>query len=82
VEHRFGLVTVYAHNLRNLVEQGARVRRGTVIASVGKTGRTTGPNLHFEVRRDNIARNPFHYLPRRGEPAAVMAKQEPVPFGG
>ncbi|MEW6269617.1 MAG: M23 family metallopeptidase [Thermodesulfobacteriota bacterium] len=65
LSHEGGLTTVYAHNSKNLVKQGARVRRGGVIASVGRTGRTTGPNLHFEVRKDNRARDPLAYLPRK-----------------
>lgn len=63
IRHRNGLVSVYAHNQRNLVREGERVRRGTVIAEVGQTGRASGPHLHFEVRKDNQARNPLRYLP-------------------
>ena len=63
VEHGNGFVTVYAHNERNLAPAGQPVRRGQVIATVGETGRTTGANLHFEVRKDNVARNPLFFLP-------------------
>jgi lipoprotein NlpD len=63
VRHQRGYATVYAHNQENRVHNGARVGRGQRIGSVGETGRTTGPNLHFEIRRDNIARNPLYYLP-------------------
>lgn len=63
VRHRQGFSTVYAHNQVNLVRQGQRVRRGDTIARVGNTGHTSGANLHFEVRRDNIARNPATFLP-------------------
>ena len=63
VEHDGGFTTVYAHNDRNLVHTGARVSRGQRIATVGETGRATGPHLHFEIRKDNIARNPLYYLP-------------------
>ena len=61
--HDGGFATVYAHNARQHVRAGARVRRGDVIATVGRTGRTTGPNLHFEVRRDNVAYDPLALLP-------------------
>jgi murein DD-endopeptidase MepM/ murein hydrolase activator NlpD len=63
VRHRHGYVTVYAHNQRNLVQEGAIVRRGQRLAEVGQSGRATGPHLHFEVRKDNLARNPLRYLP-------------------
>lgn len=63
IRHRNGLVTVYAHNRRNLVAEGEWIRRGRVIAEVGQTGRASGPHLHFEVRKDNQARNPLRYLP-------------------
>ena len=63
VRHDAGLVTLYAHNSRLLVEEGARVRRGEAIARVGQTGRTTGPHLHFEVREGTRPRNPLLYLP-------------------
>lgn len=63
VEHPYGLNTVYAHNKKNLVHTGTRVPRGSVIALLGKTGRASGPNLHFEVRRGKVARNPMRYLP-------------------
>jgi murein DD-endopeptidase MepM/ murein hydrolase activator NlpD len=36
-----------------------------VIATVGESGQTSGPNLHFEIRKDNVARNPVFFLPAR-----------------
>lgn len=63
LRHPNGVVTVYAHNHRNWVKTGDRVRKGQVIASLGDSGRTSGPNLHFEVRSGNIARDPLGYLP-------------------
>lgn len=64
IEHASGYTTVYAHNDRNLVRKGARTRRGQKIATVGSTGREPGALLHFEVRKNNVARNPLYYLPR------------------
>jgi murein DD-endopeptidase MepM/ murein hydrolase activator NlpD len=63
LRHENGLVTLYAHNSRLLVDEGAHVRRGEPIARVGQTGRTTGPHLHFEVRDGTRPRNPLLYLP-------------------
>jgi murein DD-endopeptidase MepM/ murein hydrolase activator NlpD len=66
IRHDDSYATVYAHNQRNLVSEGARVACGQQIGEIGRSGRTTGANLHFEVRRDNVAQNPLAYLP---EPA-------------
>ena len=65
VDHGEGYVTVYAHNRANGVATGAIVRQGDVIAEVGDSGDASAPSLHFEVRKDNIARNPLHFLPPR-----------------
>lgn len=65
LEHDDGLATVYAHNERNLVRAGERVRRGQIIARLGQSGRVTGPNLHFEVRHENVALDPLLLLPAR-----------------
>jgi len=62
IRHAEGLVTVYAHNRRNLVQEGVEVRRGQVIAEVGHTGRTTGNHLHFEVRKGETPKNPLKYV--------------------
>jgi len=65
VEHEGGFVTVYAHNLENLVEIGDRVAAGTIIGTVGRSGRVTGPHLHFEIRHEGMVYNPLHLLPTR-----------------
>ena len=63
VRHGNGYASVYAHNSAHYVKQGQTVKQGQRIAAVGKTGRTTGPNLHFEIRRHNKAQNPLKLLP-------------------
>ena len=65
IDHGDGYATVYAHNRTNLVKTGAVVRQGEVVAEVGETGDSSQPNLHFEVRQQNVARNPVYYLPAR-----------------
>lgn len=70
VRHSDNYVTVYGHNSRILVSEGSSVARGQAIAQVGTSGRTTGPNLHFEVRYDNHAYNPLSYLAPPG-PAPI-----------
>lgn len=64
VKHANGYHTVYAHNSKNFVKKGQKVSQGEVIGKVGSTGRSTGPHLHFEIRRKNKVRNPAHYLVR------------------
>jgi lipoprotein NlpD len=73
VRHSGGFATVYAHNQSNKASEGARVHTGDVIATVGDSGRTTGPNLHFEVRQDNTARDPILFLPPSEQVAAPAA---------
>lgn len=63
IRHSGGYITIYAHNSRNRVHDGQFVRRGQRVADVGSTGRVTGPHLHFEIRKNNLARNPLPYLP-------------------
>jgi murein DD-endopeptidase MepM/ murein hydrolase activator NlpD len=76
VEHADGYASVYAHNRENRAAAGTVVRQGDVIATVGRSGKTSGPNLHFEIRKDNVARNPIFYLPA-GEVADRRAQAEP-----
>ncbi|MCP3903755.1 MAG: M23 family metallopeptidase [Planctomycetes bacterium] len=66
VSHGFGYVTRYAHLSEILVRPGQRVRRGDVIGSVGSTGRSTGPHLHYEVFREGRRVNPWKYLGTKG----------------
>lgn len=63
VKHAGSYRTVYAHASRTLVRKGQFVERGQRIALVGSTGRSTGPHLHFEIRRRASPRDPMLYLP-------------------
>jgi len=62
IDHGEGLVTRYAHAKVILVKEGELVTRGQMIARVGSTGLSTGPHLHFEVRRDDKALDPRVFL--------------------
>ncbi|NOZ71709.1 MAG: M23 family metallopeptidase [Chloroflexi bacterium] len=63
IRHKNGLKTLYSHLKGPLVSVGERVRRGQPIGQVGSTGRSTGPHVHFEVRKNNIRVDPLPYLP-------------------
>lgn len=65
VQHTSNIVTVYAHNERNLVKRNQRVKKGQAIATVGRSGRATGYHLHFEVRFKTVPKPPFTFLPQR-----------------
>jgi len=62
IEHVHGLVTVYAHNRDLRVRTGQTVRESQVIATVGESGKTSGPHLHFEVRQDGAPVDPLDFL--------------------
>jgi murein DD-endopeptidase MepM/ murein hydrolase activator NlpD len=62
LDHGNGIQTLYAHLSGFVVTSGQQVRRGQVIGYVGLSGRTTGPNLHYEVRIHNTPVNPHKYL--------------------
>lgn len=56
IQHGNGTQTLYSHNSENIVFEGAEVVQGQIIGYVGRTGKATGPHVHFEIRG---ARNPF-----------------------
>lgn len=62
INHGKGYVTRYGHNKANLVKVGDTVKKGQVIATMGSTGRSTGPHVHFEVLRNGRAVNPARYV--------------------
>src|SRR5690606_11848779 len=64
IDHGNGVETRYAHNSRLTVRVGQRVARGAVVAYSGNTGNSTGPHVHFEIRRRGRAVNPEQYLRR------------------
>ncbi len=62
INHGNGYSTRYAHNSKNLVAVGDEVSRGQVVSLMGRTGRATGPNLHFEVMRGGRKVDPLEYI--------------------
>jgi len=63
IEHPEYVMTVYAHNEKNLVSVGEIVKKGQIIATVGSTGNATTPHVHFEYRIKGKAINPRKVLP-------------------
>ncbi len=62
IDHGNGLVTLYGHCSKLYVRAGQAVNRGDIICAEGTTGWSTGPHLHFEVRKKGVKKNPLTYL--------------------
>ena len=62
LSHKDSYATLYGHCMQTLVKRGQRIKKGQIIARVGNTGRTTGPHLHFEIRKNGIPQDPLSYL--------------------
>ena len=62
IDHGGGLTTLYAHTSELLIHEGDWLNRGTIVATVGSTGYSTGPHLHFEVRQEGEPVDPMQYL--------------------
>ncbi len=63
IYHGFGYSTVYAHLYRLSVSVGDEVEKGEIIGTMGSTGRSSGPHLHYEVLVDGVPNNPQNFLP-------------------
>jgi murein DD-endopeptidase MepM/ murein hydrolase activator NlpD len=66
IRHRTGLVTAYAHLSSIDVKVGKKVHAGERIGKVGSTGHSTGPHLHFEVRKNGVQIDPQKFLREHG----------------
>lgn len=65
INHGDGYKTLYAHNQSVLVSAGEVVEKGQPIATLGSSGRSTGPHVHFEVHRDGRTLDPIDFITRR-----------------
>jgi len=61
LDHGYGYTTLYAHLNGYNVKRGQKVKRGEVIAFLGNTGKSTGPHLHYEIRKSGKPLNPINY---------------------
>lgn len=62
INHGDGIITLYGHGNEILTEVGTEVKQGDTIMTVGSTGNSTGPHLHFEVRVNGSYTNPLNYV--------------------
>ncbi|HHT50666.1 MAG TPA: peptidoglycan DD-metalloendopeptidase family protein [Eubacteriaceae bacterium] len=62
INHGRGYTTRYAHLSKILVSAGQRVAKGDLIGRMGSTGNSTGPHLHFEIRKNGTPLNPFRFI--------------------
>ncbi|MBI5788507.1 MAG: M23 family metallopeptidase [Candidatus Schekmanbacteria bacterium] len=62
IEHGYGYSTRYGHMSEFIVQEGDKIKRGQMIGRIGSTGRSTAPHLHYEVRLNGVAVNPYNYI--------------------
>ena len=63
IDHGNGFASYYGHLFGFYADVGQKVDQGQPIGARGTTGRSTGPHLHFELRRDGVPCNPLDWLP-------------------
>jgi len=61
IDHGFGYQTYYAHMSKYNTYKGAKVKRGEIIGYVGNSGLSSGPHLHYEVRKNGEVLNPVNF---------------------
>lgn len=80
IDHGLGVTTWYGHLSHFATRSGTRVRRGDIIGYEGRSGRSTGTHLHYEMRINNTPINPLRYL-RDVPPDAMVAALRAPPNG-
>ena len=76
IAHGAGWTTRYAHAQTRVVQVGQRVQAGETLASVGTTGLSTGPHLHFEIRQDGASQDPARWLNATPKPRLARHASE------
>ena len=76
IDHGYGYQTVYAHMSKIATRKGKKVKRGDLIGFVGNTGRSVGPHLHYEVRKNGRPVNPIYYYYGDLTPEEFIAMQK------
>jgi murein DD-endopeptidase MepM/ murein hydrolase activator NlpD len=76
IDHGYGYITLYAHMSKIKAQVGQKVKRGDVIGYIGNTGKSKGPHLHYEVRKNDSPVNPvnFYFNDLTPEEYEVMIK--------
>ncbi len=76
IDHGYGYKTIYAHMSKIATRKGKKVKRGDLIGYVGNTGRSVGPHLHYEVRKNGRPVNPIYYYYGDLTPEEFVAMQK------
>lgn len=74
IKHGRGYESLYAHQSRTRVKRGQKVKKGQVIGYVGSTGRSTGPHLHFGLKKNGRWVNPMKVLRKKSLAKAILKK--------
>ena len=62
INHGYGIETIFGHAHSLSVKSGIKVKRGQKIATVGSTGYSTGPHVHYEIRINGVPVDPFYFI--------------------
>jgi hypothetical protein len=74
IKHAGGYESLYAHQSRIRVKRGQKVKKGQIIGYVGSTGRSTGPHLHFGLKKNGRWVDPMKYLRKKSIKTSILKK--------